>query len=101
MRSGLVGKARADIEICALNGAIQVAVGFQQSDDLNTWVDETGVLSLAYQSANGMAHATSFADFTSAINRAYVRPVYYIKLSSGSGMATAFVKATVDVVPRI
>ena len=100
-RSTLLMKARADIEVVALNGNFQVAIGIQTSDDLVTWTDETGTYALGYQSGNGMAHSSSMADFaTPTGGKQFVLPCYYVKLSSVNTLATAFVTGSMDMLPR-
>lgn len=101
MRSAQMARARGDVEISGLTGNFQVAIGIQISDDGITWTDETGTMALGYQSANGVAHSTSVADFTTIAGaKQFVRPCYYVKLSSGSTLATAFVRGSIDMIPR-
>ena len=101
MRSAGVSKARADIEITGLNGSVQIAIGIQTSDDAITWTDETGTFALGYQSSNGVSHSSSVADFsTIAGAKQWVRPVYYVRLSAGSTLATAFARGSIDLISR-
>lgn len=101
MRSNQMSKARADIEINGLNGNLQVAIGVQTSNDLCTWTDETGTFALGYQTADGMFHANAYADFGSIVGgKQWFRPCYYVKLGTGSTLATAFVSGSMDLVPR-
>ena len=101
MRSAGVSKARGDLEITGLNGSVQIAIGIQTSDDAITWTDETGTFAMAYGAASGVVHSTSVADFSSIAGaKQWLRPCYYVKLSAGSALATAFIQGTIDFIPR-
>ena len=101
MRTAGIGKARADAEICGLNGTLNIAIGIQTSDDAITWTDETGTFAMAYGAASGVVHSTSVADFSSIAGaKQWLRPCYYVKLSAGSALATAFIQGTIDFIPR-
>ena len=100
-RSGTLSKLRGDMEITALNGNIQIAIGVQTSDNADSWTDETSTLIVTWGAANGVAHSSAIVDFSSIAGaKQWVRLVYYVKLSTGSTLATAFVRGSVDLIPR-
>lgn len=101
VRSAQVSKMRGDMEICGLNGTLQIAIGVQTSDNGDSWTDETGTLIVAYGASNGVVHSSAVVDFSSIVGaKQWVRLVYYVKLSTGSTLATAYVRGSVDLIPR-
>jgi len=96
-RTNTMAKARGDICVIGLNGMLQVALGIQTSDDGQTWSDHTGTLIIGYSNTVGWIHATTYADLsTYTAASQYYRFVYYVKLSSGTVLSTAYVYGSVD-----
>lgn len=99
-RTSSCKKARGDMCIIGINGNIQVALGIQTSNDTQTWTDHTSTMVLSYTAANGWVHAGSFGDLSSFTDgKQYFRFVWYVKLSSGTTLATAYVYGNADAVP--
>ena len=94
-----VAKVGFELELRAKTGSIEAALGYETADNQDT--PDTAVAVTAYRTANGLTFRGGLTDIGSTTaGKKYIRPVFLVKLTSGSTLTLAAARGRMFIVRR-
>ena len=94
-----VAKIGFELEMRAKTGLMEVALGYETADNQDT--PDTAVAVTAYRTTNGLTQRGGVTDVASTTaGKKYIRPVFMVKLTSGSTLTLAAARGRLFIVKR-
>ena len=94
-----IAKLGFELEMRAKTGVLEAALGYETADNQDT--PDAAVAITAYRTANGLTQRGGLTDIASTTaGKKYIRPVYLVKLTSGSTLTLAAVRGLMYIVKR-